>query len=129
MMYFIDVVAAVIERNDQFLVTRRPTGTHLEGLWEFPGGKCESGEAAKACLRREVEEELGLRITVDGELLTTIYTDHERTIRLRFFRCRAEGDPVARIGQQMRWVTRIELSTLEFPPADAELIRLLADEH
>ena len=53
------VTAAVIERDDRYLVTRRLRGTHLAGYWEFPGGKCDAGEALAACLEREIAEELG----------------------------------------------------------------------
>jgi len=52
------VTAAVIERDDAFLITRRQSGVHLEGYWEFPGGKCEAGESLADCLRRELREEL-----------------------------------------------------------------------
>ena len=63
----IAVVAAVIEENDRFLVTRRPAGTHLEGMWEFPGGKIDRDEAHDAALRREIREELDVDVDV-GEL-------------------------------------------------------------
>ena len=54
------VTAAVIERDGAFLLTRRLDGTHLEGQWEFPGGKCEPGETLEQCLARELREELGV---------------------------------------------------------------------
>ena len=50
------VAAAVVERGDRYLVTRRLAGTHLEGCWEFPGGKCGDGETLEECLRREIRE-------------------------------------------------------------------------
>ena len=65
------VLAAVIERDGRFLVTRRPANTHLAGYWEFPGGKCEPGEAHDACLDRELREELGVGARVGREMLTT----------------------------------------------------------
>ena len=58
------VIAAVIERDGHLLVARRLEGTHLAGLWEFPGGKCEPGEAHDACLARELTEELGVDSTL-----------------------------------------------------------------
>ncbi len=60
------VTAAVIERGGRYLVTRRQKGVHLEGLWEFPGGKCDAGESLADCLRRELREELGVDAAVGG---------------------------------------------------------------
>jgi len=120
------VTAAVIERGGRVLVTRRQKGVHLEGLWEFPGGKCDPGETLPACLARELMEELGVRATVGDRILGTRHEYPERTVELHFFRCTLAGEPVPQIGQEMRWVDRRELRALEFPPADAELIRTLA---
>ena len=120
------VAAAVIERNDRFLLTRRPAGGHLEGCWEFPGGKCEPGETLTACLVREIREELGVESVVGVELLTTAHAYADRRVELHFFRCDVGDAPVPQLGQEMRWVARGELAALEFPPADAELIRLLS---
>jgi 8-oxo-dGTP diphosphatase len=120
------VTAAVVEDDDRFLVTRRPRGVHLEGLWEFPGGKCESGEALSACLEREMREELGTAVTVGRELFTTSHPYPDRTVELHFFACRLQGNPRPLLGQEIRWVTRDELGRLEFPPADGELIERLS---
>jgi 8-oxo-dGTP diphosphatase len=119
------VAAAVIERGGRFLVTRRPRGVHLEGFWEFPGGKCEPGEDFAACLARELREELGVDVQVSGEIFATKHAYSDRSVELHFFRCRLVGKPVPQLGQEMRWVRRRDLGNLEFPPADAELIQLL----
>ena len=124
-MTTIVVTAAVIEREGRFLVTRRQPGVHLAGYWEFPGGKCETGESHAACLRREVREELGVDAVVHEELFTTTHEYPERIVELHFFRCVLAGDPAPALRQDMQWVTRAELPTLAFPPADIELIRLL----
>lgn len=120
------VTAAVIEREGMFLVTRRAPGTHLEGLWEFPGGKCDAGESLEDCLRREIREELDAAAVVGEELLSVAHAYPERVVRLHFFACRLEGPPRAVLGQEMRWVSRGDLPRLPFPPADAELIALLS---
>ena len=78
------MLAAVIERDGRFLVTRRLEGTHLAGLWEFPGGKCEPGETHEACLARELMEELGVVATIGDEILVTEHAYPERTVRLHF---------------------------------------------
>lgn len=119
------VLAAVIERGGRLLVTRRLKGTHLSGLWEFPGGKCEAGESHEACLARELLEELGVRATVGKELLMTEHAYPERTVRLHFRACEIDADPSPQLGQEMRWIRRSELRTLEFPDADRDLIEML----
>jgi mutator protein MutT len=119
------VTAAVVERDDCFLVTRRLEGTHLAGTWEFPGGKCEGGETDEECLARELDEELGVAAHVGPLVHTSSHAYPECVVDLRIYACRLEGEPLPLLGQQMRWVPRDELAALEFPPADAELIELL----
>lgn len=119
------VAAAVVEREGTFLLTRRLKGTHLEGTWEFPGGKCEPGETAEACLVREIREELAAGVEIGELILVTRHDYPGRTVELHFFRAALVGEPVPQLGQQMRWVRRADLPALELPPADADLIRLL----
>lgn len=120
------VTAAVVERNGAYLVSRRPAGVHLAGLWEFPGGKCETGESLEACLAREIREELNCEAEVGPEVLTTSHAYPDRTVELHFFACVVNGEPAPALGQQLRWVPRDKLRSLEFPPADHELIELLS---
>ena len=124
-MTTIVVAAAVIERDGRFLVTRRQSGVHLAGHWEFPGGKCDGGETLQACLARELREELDVEAQIGEELFATTHAYPERVVELHFFRCGLRGDPRPLLGQEMRWVRRDELQSLEFPPADEELIRRL----
>ncbi|HVL67377.1 MAG TPA: (deoxy)nucleoside triphosphate pyrophosphohydrolase [Vicinamibacterales bacterium] len=119
------VTAAVIRRGDAFLVTRRQQGVHLEGLWEFPGGKCDPGESLDACLAREIREELDAGVRVGPELLTSSHAYPERIVELHFFSCELLGEPRSVLGQEIRWVPRTALRSLAFPPADDELIDLL----
>lgn len=120
------VTAAVIEREGTLLLTRRIEGTHLAGTWEFPGGKCEPGEMLEESLRRELLEELGANAEIGDEVFTVTHVYPTRTVRLHFFACRLRGEPHPRLGQEMRWVRRDELSALPFPDADAELVAALA---
>ena len=119
------VAAAVIERGGRILVTRRPEGVHLEGHWEFPGGKCGPDETLEECLVRELREELAMEAAVESELLSTSHDYGERRVELHFFRCSLRTEPQPQLGQEMRWVERGDLSALQFPPADSELIALL----
>jgi 8-oxo-dGTP diphosphatase len=125
-MSVILVAAAVIERDSAFLLTRRPAGVHLEGCWEFPGGKCDVGEPLEACLARELREELAVTARVRDELFTVTHRYPDRAVELHFFACDLAGEPSPQLGQDMRWVPRAELASLSFPPADEELIRILA---
>jgi 8-oxo-dGTP diphosphatase len=121
------VVAAVIERDDAFLLTLRPDGTHLAGRWEFPGGKVHHSETHVEALRREIFEELDAVATV-GELLHTVRHAYlEKTVELFFYRCELSGEAKPMMGQQMRWVPRTELALLPFPEADRDLISRLIE--
>jgi 8-oxo-dGTP diphosphatase len=122
------VTAAVIERDGRYLVTRRLSGTHLAGFWEFPGGKCDTGEPLAACLEREIAEELDTTVRIGAEVHHVAHEYPERIVELHFFRCELLGEPRPALGQEMRWVARGELAMLEFPPADAELVAMLAHE-
>ena len=119
------VVAAVLERDNAFLLTLRAAGTHLAGHWEFPGGKVHHSETHLEALRRELFEELDIVATV-GELVHTVtHAYPEKTVELHFYRCVFEGVPKPMVGQGMRWVRRDELAGLPFPEADRALITIL----
>jgi 8-oxo-dGTP diphosphatase len=124
----VEVAAAIIERSGRILVTRRDPAKHMGGLWEFPGGKREPGESIEACLRRELDEELGIRVHVGARAAIVPWAYPERRVLLHFFRCRLAGGRIRpREGQDYRWVTRRELATLAMPPADAEIVTSLVD--
>jgi len=123
----ITVVAAVIERDDAFLLTLRPDGTHLSGHWEFPGGKVDHSETHVEALRREIFEELDAVAEV-GELVHTVtHAYPEKTVELFFYRCELKGEAKPMLGQEMRWVPRHELASLPFPGADRDLIAHLIE--
>jgi len=119
------VVAAVIERDDAFLLTLRPAGTHLADHWEFPGGKVHESETHVEALRRELFEELDIVATVGDAVHIVTHAYPEKTVELHFYRCEFDGAPKSMMGQGMRWVPRAELAGLPFPEADRALIALL----
>jgi len=121
----LQVVAAVVREGDRFLLTQRQQGTHLEGLWEFPGGKIAEGETHEVALAREMREELDVDVAIRGLLLSTSHEYPDRTVTLHFYRCELRGTPRPVLGQAMRWVPRGELPGLGLPPADDQLITLL----
>jgi 8-oxo-dGTP diphosphatase len=124
-MTSIVVTAAVIERDGRLLVTRRLKGTHLEGHWEFPGGKCDPGETLQECLVRELWEELAVDAIIGEEMLSTSHAYPERRVELHFFDATLLGEPEPQLGQEMQWIRREELRSLKLPPADDELVALL----
>ena len=122
----IDVVAAIIRRGGQILITQRFDHVHLPGLWEFPGGKVEAGESLQAALEREIMEELGVKIRVHDEFFTVEHDYPTKSVRLHFFNCSIiEGEPQLIEVADMRWVHPQDLVQFDFPPADAELIARL----
>ena len=123
----IEVAAALIrDTAGRYLITQRRRGSHLEGLWEFPGGKQEAGESPETCLKRELAEELSASFAV-GEKFTTIRWEYpDRTVILHFFRCRLESGTIEpRESQTMAWVAADRLEEFDFPPADRELVARL----
>jgi 8-oxo-dGTP diphosphatase len=120
------VLAAVIARDGRYLLSRRLTGTHLAGLWEFPGGKCEPDETHEACLARELREELDVDARIGPEIIVIDHTYPERTVRLHFRRCEISGEPRPMLGQELRWVTPADLRTIELPEADKALVERLS---
>jgi mutator protein MutT len=125
----VEVSAGLIFRAGKLLITQRPAGGHLAGLWEFPGGKREPGETYEACLVRELREELGVEVGVHEELERLTHTYPEKVVHLRFFRCtlvEPTTEPRALGCQAVAWVTRETLADYEFPAADARLLAKLS---
>ncbi len=123
------VAAGIVVQKGRYLIARRPAGTHLAGLWEFPGGKCEPGETMEACLHRELWEELAVRITEPEPVQVVRQAYPEKTVELHFYRCGIRDGTVRPLpGSEVRWVTASELSAFEFPPADQPVIERLQRE-
>jgi len=120
----IDVVCGVIEdRNGRFLVCLRPEGKHLGGLWEFPGGKVDSGESPETALIRELKEELGIEVAVGKALDPVIWTYERARIRLLPFRCSiTKGFPQALEHEQIRWCAPEEFDQLTWADADLPVL-------
>jgi len=121
------VVAAVIrDAAGKILLTRRPAGAHMGGLWEFPGGKVEDGESPVAGLERELSEELGLSARVESPVTFAVHEEPGLRVLLLFYDVTIAGSaprPLER--QEIAWVAPEELPSYPTPPADAELVELL----
>jgi len=124
------VAAAIIQRDQHILLTKRPANVHLANLWEFPGGKVEPGESLEAALRQELREELDIEANVIDEFYSTTHHYPSKSVELHFFNCIiVSGEPRAIEVAEFRWVKRADLHAYEFPEADRELIELLARPH
>ena len=122
----VQVAAGLIFRDGRYLIARRKVGTHLGGLWEFPGGKREPGESLEDCLHRELREELGIAVTSPVHFRTIRHDYPAKTVELHFFHCAiSRGEALALDCEEVRWVMPDELPDYEFPPADRPLIEAL----
>jgi 8-oxo-dGTP diphosphatase len=118
-----DVVCAIIERDEQFLIARRSPGRHLARKWEFPGGKIEPGESEIEALERELREELGVEVEIIERLTPVEHRYPDRSLRLIAFRCRiVDGAPQAGEHEELRWIGIDEAREYDFPEADIPIL-------
>lgn len=121
----VNVVAAVIKRGDMIFATQRGYGD-LKGGWEFPGGKIEEGESPEAALVREIKEELDTEISVDKFLHTIEYDYPSFHLSMRCYLCSVvSGDLNLKEHEAARWLTKETLNSVEWLPADVELIPMI----
>lgn len=121
----VNVVAAVIKRGDMIFATQRGYGD-LKGGWEFPGGKIEEGESPEAALVREIKEELDTEISVDKFLHTIEYDYPSFHLSMRCYLCSVvSGDLNLKEHEAARWLTKETLNSVEWLPADVELIPVI----
>jgi 8-oxo-dGTP diphosphatase len=121
------VVAAVLrDREGRVLIGERPAGKPLAGFWEFPGGKLEAGEPAFDALRRELHEELGIRVRHAYRMLRFSHLYPEREVELDVWRVTTwKGTPAPQEGQYLEWVLPEELKDWQLLPADEPIVRSL----
>ena len=127
----IDVVVGIVEDSvGRILVNQRRPGTHLAGLWEFPGGKRNAGEGRQAALARELHEELGIEVVTAEPLLTLRHDYPDRRVHLDVWSVLDySGEPRSREDQAIAWVYPQALSSLELLPADAPIVVELLKSH
>jgi 8-oxo-dGTP diphosphatase len=124
-----EIAIALILDADRVVVARRGAAQHLGGHDEFPGGHREPGESLEQCCVREAREETGLVVRVVGRVATAEHVDARRRLEIHFFECACTGSreisAAARAGRGARWIERARLSELDFPPANAAVVRAL----
>lgn len=119
----LEVVGAVVVRNGAILCAQRGPAGALPGMWEFPGGKIESGEAPRDALVREIEEELGCRVSVGDEVTSTRHEYDFGIVTLTTFYCTLiEGEPEISEHQALIWLEPADLESLAWAPADVPAI-------
>ena len=119
----ITVTAAVLVKDKRVLAARRRAGAHLQGLWEFPGGKLETGETPQQCLARELAEEFGIETQVGRYLGESVYDYGEMTVRLLAYHVtHISGAFALHEHDELRWLSRAELYEVDWAPADIPLL-------
>ena len=123
---FIKVAIGVVIRGGLVLISRRPKHVPFGNMWEFPGGKLQSGEDERTCLKRELQEELGIEVAVRPAFYTTKTIHDDQLLQLSFHRCSLLlGEPKALEVEEFSWVRPEDLFQYQFPPVNTKVIELL----
>lgn len=123
------VAAGIIEHEGLLLITKRKPGSHLEGVWEFPGGKQEKGESLIECLNREIWEELRVTVSPPVFFAKVRHQYSDKLVELHVFRCSLFSGIPQPIGcADLAWVKREQLCRYSFPVADQMILEKLNNE-
>jgi 8-oxo-dGTP diphosphatase len=121
------VALAIVLRDRRILLARRPQGSHLAGLWEFPGGKIEPGEEPAAAALRELREETGLTGGRTEKLTQTSHSYDDRQVELwAYLVTGTRGRPVHHAGQELRWLAPTDLAAVQMPAANQPMLAALS---
>ena len=126
----IKVVAGVILYERKILITKRPYNVHMGGKWEFPGGKVKKNESDIQALKRELNEELSIDVTVNKLMLETRHFYETFEVNIFFYECFVSSNQVSdNLVLQHKWVFPSELRVYSFPPANEKLISLIIEDY
>ena len=124
-----EVVAALIWRDEKFMICQRPAHKARGLLWEFVGGEVERGEAKEEALVRECREELGITLSVGDVFMQVEHEYPDLTVRLTLFHAFiASGEPQKLEHNDIRWITPQEIPNYDFCPADVEILQKIVQE-
>ena len=122
----IDVVAAVIKKNDFFLIANRSFEANSSGLWEFPGGKVEEKETFESALKREIEEELSLKIQVGDKITSIDLKTSDKNISVHYFYALIlSGQIILNVHSEFKWVERNQLESFKYIDGDRYVLEYL----
>ena len=125
----VEVVAALIWNNNKFMICQRPAHKARALLWEFVGGKVESGEAKEQALIRECQEELAVTLSVDDVFMDVVHEYPDITVHLTLFHATiAEGVPQTLEHNDIKWILPSEIPQYNFCPADREILKKIMSE-
>ena len=115
--------------NGRVFAAKRKAGKHLEGFWEFPGGKIEEGETPETCLARELKEELGIKVTVGNIFSENTHDYGSKLVKLIAYRVTIDGGEIQLTDHdEFRWLDPSELMSVQWAPADIPFVDKLRDE-
>ncbi|HSG62160.1 MAG TPA: 8-oxo-dGTP diphosphatase MutT [Pseudomonadales bacterium] len=121
-------VGVIVDDNFHILLSQRPDHVHQGGKWEFPGGKVENGESVPQALKRELHEELGIRVLSCFPLCQVKHDYGDKTVLLDTYLVDAfEGQPVGKEQQPVAWYAINQLGYVDFPAANIEICRVIAE--
>ncbi len=127
---YVEVVAALIWKDDTFLICQRPKNKARGLLWEFVGGKVENGETKEQALIRECKEELGIVIAPRDVFTEVVHEYPDITVHLTLYNSTLKsGEPRLLEHNDMRWITPAEIADFKFCPADVQILEKLQKEH
>lgn len=126
----VEVVAALIWKNNKLMICQRPANKSRGLLWEFVGGKVESGETKEQALIRECKEELNVLLSVGDVFMDVLHEYPDLTVHLTLFNATiAEGEPQKLEHNDIKWITPSEIPNYEFCLADEEILKKIIREH
>lgn len=122
----IDVVAAVIKKNNKYLIAQRNKDKHFAFFWEFPGGKVDNKETFEKALKREIDEELSISIKIKEKIASEKFKDSKIDVEVHYFLCEALNENIILTEHEdMNWVFKNDLVKYKLAPGDSKIIKYL----
>ena len=122
----IDVVAAVIKKDNKYLIAQRNRDKHFAFYWEFPGGKVNNNESFENALKREILEELSINIKINNKISSERFRDEKINVEVHYFLCeKLDEDIILSEHEDMKWVFKKNLLNFKLAPGDSKIIKYL----
>ena len=122
----IDVVAAVIKKDNKYFIAQRNRQKHFAYYWEFPGGKVDDYESFENALKREINEELSINIKIKNKIASEKHLDEKINVEVHYFLCEALNmNIILSEHEDMKWVYKQDLLNYKLAPGDSKIIKYL----